>query len=307
MAERAPQTQRPSAHAPAEAAPRAAAAVGARRAPGSSRLLAAPLVLALVAFLLVPVLAALRLAFTDPTTGAFPSVEPFRVLAGDTLFWQAAAGNLVVPLGSVALEVVAGLALALLLASRIPGRRLVRAAVVIPFALPEIVFLTIVRAILAPRGYANGALAAAGLGPVEFLLPGSVAAYASVIVVDAWRTTPVVFLILLGALGALPREVGEAARLDGAGRWRELVFVTLPQLAPALLAAVLLRGLDALRIFAAPLVLAGAEGVPVLSTYAYHQWSDYGDDAAAAAASVALAVLCVAASVPLLRSRAEAA
>ena len=184
-----------------------------------------------------------------------------------------------------ALAAAAVAACALLLAGRMPGRRLLRAVVVIPFALPEIVFLTIVRAILAPRGYANGALVALGLPPGDFLLPGAPATYLSVILVDAWRTTPVVFLILLGALGALPREVDEAARLDGAGRWRRLLFVTLPMLRPAILAAVLLRGLDALRIFAAPLVLTGVEGVPVLSTYAYHQWSDYGDDALAAAAS----------------------
>jgi len=271
---------------------------------GRGRLaLAAPLVLYLAAFLVYPTLYALKLAFTDGTTGAFPSVASFRVLVRDELFWRAAAGNVVVPLASVALELVAGLGLALLLSSRMPARRLLRAAVVIPFALPEIVFLTVVRALLAPRGYVNGALDAAGAAPVDFLLPGAAASYASVILVDAWRTTPVVFLIVLGALGAIPREIGEAARLDGAGGLRRLWFVTLPLLRPALLAALLLRGLDALRVFAAPLVLTGVEGVPVLSTYAYHQWSDYGDDAAAAAASSVLAVLCVAASVPLLRRR----
>ncbi|MEW6268250.1 MAG: ABC transporter permease subunit [Thermodesulfobacteriota bacterium] len=276
------------------------------RAATQRRLLAAPLALYLLAFLAYPSAYAVKLALTDGTTGAFPTLEPLRALAGDRLFRQALAGNLLVPLASVLLELVAGLGLALLLAARMPARRLLRASIVVPFALPEIVFLTIVRALLAPRGYVNGALDGAGLPTVHFLLPGDWLAYASVIVVDAWRTTPVVFLILLGALGALPREVGEAARLDGAGALRRLWFVTLPLLAPAIAAAVLLRGLDALRIFAAPLVLAGVEGVPVLSTYAYHQWSDYGDDGAAAAASLVLAVLCVVASVPLLRRGAGA-
>lgn len=270
-------------------------------------LLALPLVLYLGAFLAYPVVFAVKLALTESARGVFPSLDNVRVLARDPLFWRAALGNVVVPLASVALELVGGLALALLLAARFPGRRLVRAIVVIPFALPEIVYLTIVRALLVPRGYANGALVAAGLPAVDFLLPGSALAYASVIVADAWRTTPVVFLIVLGALAAIPPEIGEAARLDGAGGVRRLLFVTLPLLRPALLAALLLRGLDALRIFAAPLVLTGVEGVPVLSTYAFHQWSDYGDDAVAAAASTALALLCVAASVPLLRRQAEAA
>jgi ABC-type sugar transport system permease subunit len=280
---------------------RAAEAARARR-----WLLAAPLALYLAVFLAGPTLQALWLALGGGTDGAFPSLASFRELARDALFWRAFAGNLVVPAVSVALELVAGLALALLLAGRLPARRLLRAVVVIPFALPEIVFLTIVRAILAPRGYANGALLALGLPPADFLLPGAPATYLSVILVDAWRTTPVVFLILLGALGSLPREVDEAARLDGAGRFRRLLYVTLPMLRPAIVAALLLRGLDALRIFAAPLVLTGVEGVPVLSTYAYHQWSDYGDDVLAAAASAVLALLCVAASVPLLRRHAEA-
>jgi len=274
-------------------------------APGGlrARLAAAPLVLYLAAFLAYPALVAVRLAFTDATGGAFPSLASFRVLVSDELFWRAVAGNLVVPAATVALEVVAGLALALALAWRFPGRRLVRAAVVVPFALPEIVFLTVARSLLGTRGYANGALAAAGLPAVDFLAPGTALSYATVVAVDAWRTTPVVFLILLGALAAIPEEIGEAARLDGARGFRRLAFVTLPLLGPALAAAVLLRGLDALRIFATPMVLTGAEGVPVLSTYAYHQWSDYGDDGAAAAAAMALALIAVVASIPLLRRR----
>jgi len=278
-----------------------------RRRDPSSALLAGPLVLFLVFLLGYPMLWAVRLAFTDTLTGAVPSIENYRALWGDRLFWQATAGNLVIPLISVALELVAGVGLALLLAARMPARRLVRALVVVPFALPEIVFLAIARSILTPRGYANGVLAALGLGPIAFLVPGRATTYLTVIVVDAWHTTPVVFLIVLGALAAIPKQIHEAAELDGARGWRHLVYVTLPLLRPALIAAVLVRGLDAFRIFAAPLVLAGVEGAPVLSTYAYHQWSDYGDDGAAAATSVVLALLCVVVSVPLLGRRAARA
>lgn len=275
--------------------------------PARAWLLAAPLVAYLALLLGYPIVVAVTLAFTDAATGTFPSVENVRTLADDGLFWRALLGNTVLPVATVALELVAGLALALLLSARIPARRLLRAVVVLPFALPEIVFLTIMRAILAPRGYANGALAAVGLEPVAWLLPGRLATWVAVVIVDAWHTTPVVFLVLLGALAAVPAEVDEAARLDGARGLRRLWHVTLPLLRPAIVAAVLLRGLDALRIFATPLVLGGAEGVPVLSTYAYHQWSDYGDDGAAAAAATLLAALAVAAALPLLRRRAEAA
>lgn len=266
-------------------------------------LLAAPLVAYLTVFLAYPTAVAVKLAFTDTLAGRFPSLASYRLLAGDGLFWRALAGNLVLPVLTVALELASGLALALLLAARLPGRRLLRAAVVVPFALPEIVFLTAMRWVFAPRGYANAALAAAGLGPVDWLLPGRAWAWATVVLVDAWHTTPVVFLMLLAALAAIPAEIDEAARLDGARGTRRLVHVTLPLLAPAITAALLLRGVDALRIFATPLVLTGVEGVPVLSTYAYHQWSDYGDDGAAAAAASLLALLSVVLTVPLLRWR----
>jgi ABC-type sugar transport system permease subunit len=266
-------------------------------------LLAAPLVAYFLLFLGYPVLHALRLALTDGVTGDFPSTVNLRTLSGDSLFWRAALNNLIVPVASVALELVLGLALALLLDHRLPARRLWRTLAVVPFALPEIVYLTVMRYVLAPRGYANAVLLAAGAPAVDWLLPGHVTTLLVVVVVDAWHVTPVVFLMLLAALAAMPTGIHEAASLDGARSWDRFRRVTLPLLRPALYAAALLRGLDAVRIFAAPLVLAGVEGLPVLSTYAFHQWSDYGDDGAAAAAAVVLALVSVALATPLLARR----
>lgn len=278
-----------------------------RRARGGARAgMAAPLFLYLALFLVYPTLYAMKLAFTDSLTGDFPSLVNFDLLWRDPLFWRAVIGNVVLPIASVAVEIVGGLALAVFLAARFPGRRLLRAVVIVPFALPEIVFLTVMRYVFASRGYANAALISVGLSPVEWLLPGKVTAYLTVILVDAWHVTPVVFLMLLAALTAIPEEISEAAQLDGAGGWSRFAFITLPLLWPAIVAAVILRGLDALRMFATPLVLTGVEGVPVLSSYAYHQWSDYGNDGAAAAAAALLALLSVLLTIPLLRRRVPA-
>lgn len=266
-------------------------------------LLVAPMLAVLVLLQLYPMLYALRLAFTDPLTGQFPHLANYALLARDELFWRAARNNLLLPLASVALELALGLALALFLSLRFRGRAALRALVVIPFALPEIVVLTIMRYLFAPRGYANAALAALGLPGLDWLLPGSPLAWVTVVLVDAWHVTPVVFLVLLAGLSAIPDEIGEAAQLDGAGPLARLRHMTLPLLRPALLAALLLRGVDALRVFATPMVLTGVEGVPVLSSYAYHQWSDYGNDGAAAAAAMVLALGSVALSIPLLRMR----
>jgi len=266
-------------------------------------LLASPLGLFLLAFLAYPIAYAIKLALTDPLTQAFPSVSNVRLIVHDSLFWQALWGNIILPIASVALELAAGLGLAVVMAARFPGRRLLRLVVIVPFALPEIVFLAIMRSVFAPRGYANAALAAAGAPPVEWLLPGRALTFLTVVVVDAWHVTPVVFLMVLAALAALPNEIDEAAQLDGAGMLARFFCITLPLLRPALFAAVLLRGLDAMRMFATPLVLAGVEGAPVLSTYAYHQWSDYGNDGAAAAAASGLALLCTLVTLLLLRRR----
>jgi ABC-type sugar transport system permease subunit len=266
-------------------------------------LLLAPVVLYLALFLVYPIAYASKLAFTDPLSRQFPSLANFALLGHDELFWRALRNNALLPLLSVIVEIAVGLALALFLSARFRGRRLLRMVAVLPFALPEIVVLTMMRYVFAPRGYANAALLAAGLPAVDWLRPGHPLALATVVLVDAWHVTPVVFLMLLAGLSAIPEEIDEAARLDGAGRLARLRFITLPLLRPAILAAVLLRGVDALRIFATPLVLTGVEGVPVLSTYAYHQWSDYGNDAAAAAASTTLAVLSVLVCLPLLRRR----
>jgi len=266
-------------------------------------LLLAPLLLVLALLLAYPIAYALALAFTDPLTGRVPSLASWTAIAGDALFWRAAATNLVLPLASIAVELGVGLGLALFLSQRFRGRALLRLLVVVPFALPEIVVLTMMRYVFVPRGYANAALATLGLPGLDWLEPGSALAWLTIVVVDAWHVTPVVFLILLAALADVPEEIGEAARLDGASATARLWRITLPLLRPAILAALLLRGVDALRIFATPLVLTGPEGVPVLSSYAYHQWSDYGNDAAAAAAATALAAVSVIASVPLLRAR----
>ena len=94
-------------------------------------------------------------------------------------------------------------------------------------------------------------------------------------------------LILLAGLEAIPGHLYEAARTDGASRWRQFTAITLPLLKPALTMALIVRGVDAFRIFALPLALVG-RGLPVLSTYAYVEYLEYGNPHTAAASSVIL-------------------
>src|SRR5580704_9911066 len=135
------------------------------------------------------------------------------------------------------------------------------------------------------------ALAMTGMHALPWLSPRSPLAMLTVIVVDAWHVTPIVMLMLMAGLQTIPDELYEAARLDGAGTFATFRFVTLPMLMPAIVGALILRGIDALRIFSTVLVLTGPEGVPVLSTYSYSLWDDAQKPHEAMAASMILALL----------------
>jgi trehalose transport system permease protein len=241
----------------------------------------------MVALLLLPALNGLVLSFDHHG----PSLANYKFLFHDSMFWRALANNLLVPIGSLVIEFVLGLALALTLTARRNRSALIETAAILPFAIPEIVILTLARYIFMPRGYLNGALVITGMHPLPWLSPHSALAMFTVILVDAWHVTPVVMLMLMAGLQTIPIELYEAARLDGAGTLATFRFVTLPMLLPAIVGALILRGIDALRIFSTVLVLTGPEGVPVLSTYSYSLWDDAQKPHEAMAAAMILALM----------------
>ena len=241
----------------------------------------------MVALLLLPALNGLVLSFDHHGL----SLANYKFLFHDSMFWRALANNLLVPIGSLVIEFVLGLALALTLTARRNRSALIETAAILPFAIPEIVILTLARYIFMPRGYLNGALAITGMHPLPWLSPHSSLAMFTVILVDAWHVTPVVMLMLMAGLQTIPIELYEAARLDGASTLATFRFVTLPMLLPAIVGALILRGIDALRIFSTVLVLTGPEGVPVLSTYSYSLWDDAQKPHEAMAAAMILALM----------------
>jgi len=241
----------------------------------------------MVALLLLPALNGLVLSFDHHGL----SLANYKFLFHDSMFLRTLANNLLVPIGSLVIEFVLGLALALTLTARRNRSALIETAAILPFAIPEIVILTLARYIFMPRGYLNGALAITGMHPLPWLSPHSSLAMFTVILVDAWHVTPVVMLMLMAGLQTIPIELYEAARLDGASTLATFRFVTLPMLLPAIVGALILRGIDALRIFSTVLVLTGPEGVPVLSTYSYSLWDDAQKPHEAMAAAMILALM----------------
>jgi multiple sugar transport system permease protein len=194
-----------------------------------------------------------------------------RLLA-DARFWQDTAQTLRFAGLSVALELVLGLALALLLHRPLPRRGLVRAVVLLPWALPTTVMALGWRWILNdPFGPLNGLLQSLGL-PAYGFLSQPATTWLFTVLADVWKTTPFVALLLLAGLQAIPAELEEALRLEGANAWQRLLRLSLPLLAPYLLLATLFRLAQALGAFDLIQVLTGggpASSTESLALYAY--------------------------------------
>jgi ABC-type sugar transport system permease subunit/ABC-type glycerol-3-phosphate transport system substrate-binding protein len=204
----------------------------------------------------------------------FVGADNYVEAAGDGRFWAALGHTAIFTIGAVSLELVLGLMLALALDRAFRGRGLVRAAVLIPWAIPTVVAALVWSFMFQPAGITNQALAAVGAadGPVAWF-NSAVTAWVPVILADVWKTTPFVALLLLAGLQGIDDSIREAARVDGASRWRQLWSITLPLLKPTIVVAVLFRVLDAFRVFDLVYVLTG--GGPGTSTepIAYYTFS----------------------------------
>lgn len=153
---------------------------------------------------------------------------------------------------SVALETVIGVAFAVAMNRAFRGRAFLRAAVLVPWAIPTAVSGLLWRWIFQSNGIVNALSGADVLWTAE-----GFASQVAVITAEVWKTAPFIGLLVLAGMQIIPEEVYEAAKLDGANAWRQFRSITLPLVRPALLVAILFRLLDALRMFDLPFVLIG--------------------------------------------------
>ena len=169
----------------------------------------------------------------------------------DPQWWNSVWNTVYYSVISVSIETVLGLVYALVLNANFPGRALVRAAVLIPWAIPTIVSAKMWAWMLNDQfGIINDMLMSIGIlsAPVAWTASPDTAMWA-VIIVDVWKTTPFMALLILAGLQMVPGDVYEAARIDGIGPVTVFFKVTLPLIRPAILVAVIFRALDALRVF----------------------------------------------------------
>ena len=169
----------------------------------------------------------------------------------DPAWWRAVWNTVRFAVISVVCETVLGMVVALALNAEFRGRGIVRAAILIPWAIPTIVSAKMWQWMLNDQfGIINVVLLNLGLIDAKIAWTASAdTAMVAVLIVDIWKTTPFMALLILAALQMLPREILEVARLDGASPWQIFWRVALPLIRPAVMVAVIFRALDALRIF----------------------------------------------------------
>ncbi len=249
----------------------------------------APAVITLLALTVYPFIYSIYISFFSFKGGRpfeFIGVDNYTRLLRDGQFWNSIVVVSKYTVSVVAIELILGMALALFFTQPLRMRNLWRSLMIVPMMLTPVVIGVIWRLMYDPNfGVIDYLLRSGGLPPVEWLSRGNWA-FIAVVLVDVWNWTPFMFLLILAGLESLPIEPFEMAQIDGASRFQILRYLTLPLLTPTLLVALLIRSMDAMRIFDHIFIMTlGGPGsaTEVASLYLYKtafKFSDFGYAAA---------------------------
>jgi multiple sugar transport system permease protein len=203
----------------------------------------------------------------------FVGLENYRELLADRVALRSLMNTVAFVFVSVFFEVLFGLLIALVIHRKFPGRGLVRASVLVPWAIPTVVSSQMWRFIFNDKyGLANFLLYGSTVSSYQAWLAHPSYAFVAIVVADVWKASAFAGLLILAGLQSIPEELYEAARMDGATAWQRFRRITLPLLKPAILVALIFRTMDAFRVF--DLVFVMTQGGPadatnVLQFYGY--------------------------------------
>jgi ABC-type sugar transport system permease subunit len=246
-----------------------------------------PSLLIILGISLQPILSTLYLSVFESSRGinverVFVGLGNYSELLSDPVFWVTIGRTLYFTLVSVGLELVLGLAIAQLIHSHPPGWQFLRTSLIIPWAVPTIVNGTMWRWIYnADYGALNGLLLQLGLIDkyIPWLTKPNVAMNL-VILADIWHSVPFIALILQAALATLPADLEEAAAVDGANALQRFLLIRLPLLRPAILVALVIRTVEAFRVFDIIYVITNggpAFGTVTISYLTYLETFSFGN------------------------------
>jgi multiple sugar transport system permease protein len=234
-----------------------------------------PAMIIIVFFALVPLFYAINMSFhyADLTRGGiqqFTGLENYRIVLFDSYFWKCVRTTLLFTIFAVSIEMILGVFIAFLINGATVGKGLIRSLLILPLATAPAVTGLFWRYLYDTQfGLFNYFLGLVGLPEPNWLGDIDVALFA-VVVFDVWLWIPFVALIALAGLQALPKEPFEAAELDGASYWRVLRRLTFPMLKPVLFLVLILRTIDALRLYDAVAVLTRGGPGSATETMTYY-------------------------------------
>ncbi len=195
----------------------------------------------------------------------FTGLANYRELMGDEVALHSLINTLVFVFTSTFFEILFGLAIALVINRHFKGRGIVRAAILIPWAIPTVVSSQMWRFIFNDKyGLLNYALYGSDTVAYSAWMADPATAFAAIIIADVWKTSSFAGILILAGLQVIPDELYEAARIDGASSWQQFKKITLPLIKPSILIALLFRTMDAFRVF--DLVFVMTQGGPADST-----------------------------------------
>lgn len=188
----------------------------------------------------------------DTFVGLQNYMDAFTSAGAGAGFWNAFYNTTLFTVVGVTIETVLGVAMALIMARALRATGLIRASILVPWAIPTVVSALMWQLIFDANGIANRLINTQILWTTE-----GIQAQAAVLIADIWKTAPYIGLLTLAGLQTIDEQVYEAAKVDGANRWQTFWRITLPMIRPVLVVAVLFRMLDAMRMFDLPYVLLG--------------------------------------------------
>lgn len=271
----------------------------------------APTVVLLAAVLAYPLVSTAitslqRVKLQTPGKATFVGLDNYLDFLSSPAFWAAVSRTAYFTGVSVGVEIVLGVAIAAFIHRRYAGWRFLRLAIIIPWAVPTIAVATMFRWIYnADYGALNGLLFQ--LGAIDSYVPwlsDPFRAMNLVIAADVWHSTPFVVLVMLAALSGIPTELYEAGRMDGASRWQSFWRITLPMLRSAILVVLVVRTVEAFRVFDIIYVLTGggpANGTLVISYVAYQETFRFFNLGRGAAVSFLISLFVVGAALVYIR------
>jgi multiple sugar transport system permease protein len=240
---------------------------------------------------------------------SFIGFENYIRLAGDSRFWDSLWHTLLYTVLSVVAPLFLGTLAALVFDAEFPMRGFLRGVFVMPMMATPVAIALVWTMMFHPQlGVLNYLLSFIGIGPLEWIYNQSTV-IPSLVLVETWQWTPLVMLIVLGGLAAVPREPYESAEIDGANAWQKFRYLTMPMIAPFLMIAVIIRSIDAVKSF--DIIYAMTQGGPgtaseTINIYLYNTSFAYYDIGYGSAMAVVFFMAIVALSFVLLMVRQRA-